>query len=176
MYTSAKKKPRKPRVAKPVSELIGKIMEPVLARRTGMSIDLLAAWPELVGEDYRNFTHPQKIKWPNRAHQDDPFKPGILIVACDSTRALYFQHDLSRLCERVNVFFGFTAIAKIKIVQKPVGASPKTLRPAKTDQNRNLDRQKKRRLDQILDKIDDPNLRERLAKLGRGVMSKTSTS
>ncbi|MCP4181895.1 MAG: DUF721 domain-containing protein [Hyphomicrobiales bacterium] len=171
MYTSAKKTPRKRPPARKVSEFVGKIIEPVLSRRSGMTIDLLNAWPELVGDDYCDFTRPQKINWPNRAHEDDPFKPGILVVACDSSRALYFQHDLSRICERVNVFFGFAAIAKLKIVQKPV----QKLRLRKSHDPQNipvqLDENRKKRLNAILDHISDPDLKQKLEKLGQGVMS-----
>jgi hypothetical protein len=168
MYTPNKKTPRKPRPARPVSEFVGKIIEPVLSRRSGMTIDLLAAWPELVGEDYCDFTRPERIKWPNRANEDDPFKPGILIVACDGARALYFQHDLSRICERVNVFFGFAAIEKIRIVQKPVLVPrSRTRRPEPK-----LDDEKIDRLNSILERIEDPQLRARLEKLGRGVMGR----
>lgn len=143
-------------------------MEPVLARRSGMTMDLLAAWPELAGEEYSDFTRPEKIKWPNRAHQDDPFKPGILIVACDGARALYFQHDLSRICARVNVFFGFTAIEKIKIVQKSVKPARDQSRP----EIRRLNSAQNTRLNVILSHVEDPILRDKLQKLGRGVIGK----
>jgi hypothetical protein len=140
----------------------------MLSRRSGMTIDLLTAWPELAGEDYRDFTRPEKIKWPNRANEDEPFKPGILVVACDGARALYFQHDLSRICERVNVFFGFAAIDKIKIVQKPV--KPPDSHARRPVQK--LDDEKIDRLSSILGNIEDPQLRARLEKLGRGVMGR----
>ena len=168
MNTFARKTPRKRRPARHVSELVGKIMEPVLSRRSGMTIDLLNAWPELAGEEYRDFTRPEKINWPNRAHENEPFKPGILIVACDGARAVFFQHDLSRICARVNVFFGFSAIAKINIVQKPVIAyrAPKKRKPV------NLNPQQTEKLDKILDHIDDPELKQKLEQFGRGVMAR----
>jgi len=146
-------------------------MEPVLSRRSGMNMDLLTAWSELVGTDYCDFTRPEKINWPNRAHEDDPFKPGVLVVACDGARALYFQHELKQVCERVNVFFGFAAISKIKIVQKPVhnrenqiGSGLKPKRVTK------LDGDKENRLKSILSHIDDPELKKKLEKLGQGVL------
>ena len=171
MNTFATKTPRKRRPRKParqVSEFVGKIMEPVLSRRSGMTIDLLTAWPELAGEEYRDFTRPEKINWPNRAHEDDPFKPGILIVACDGARAIFLQHDLSRICARVNVFFGFSAIAKIKIVQKPV--KPITKHRQRTTAE--LDENKEAKLEKILGHIENAELRQKLEKLGRGVMAK----
>ncbi len=172
MYTPAKKTPRKHKSARQVSEVVGKIMEPVLSRRSGMTIDLLNAWPELAGDEYCDFTRPEKINWPNRAHQDDPFKPGVLVVACEGAMALYFQHDLSRICERVNVFFGFAAISKLKIVQKPVRKTRNSRRKAGLNTKAGLDENRKKRLQTILAHIQDPELRGRLEKLGYGVMAK----
>lgn len=168
MYSSGSKSPRKRKPARQLSEFVGKVMEPVLSRRSGMTMDLLAAWPELSGEEYADFTRPEKINWPNRAHESDPFKPGILVVACDGARALYFQHDLTRICARVNVFFGFTAIEKIRIIQKPVKPMHQATAP---DMNK-LTVKQDDRLKYILEHIDDDELRLKLERLGRGVMGR----
>ena len=172
MYTSVQKKiPRYRKRARKISELAGKIIAPVISRRSGMTIDLIAAWPQLAGDEYRDFTRPEKINWPNRAHEGDPFKPGILIVACDSAKALFFQHDLSRICERVNIFFGFAAISKIKIVQKPIKQSKDNSTKRVCETISKMDSVKENRLEKILNQVDDPDLRLKLEKLGRGVMS-----
>ena len=172
MYTPSQKKPRKRKPARQVGEFIGKVMEPVLSRRSGMNVDLITAWPELVGAEFADFTRPEKINWPNRAYEDDPFKPGTLIVACDGARAIYFQHELSTICERVNVFFGFAAITKIKIVQKPVTGKRGVARKS-SQQKPVLDANEAARLNKILDRIEDPVLREKLEKLGKGLISRS---
>ena len=151
-----------------VSEIIGKVLEPVLARRAGMTLDLIKTWPELVGEEFRETTRPEKINWPRRANEDDPFKPAILVVACENSAALFFQHEQAAILERVNVFFGFEAIGRITILQKAVVSlkqekSKKTLQVSKGDEIR---------LASILEEIDDPILKETLSKLGRGVILK----
>lgn len=152
--------------AKSVSELIGSVIEPVLARRAGMTLDLLRAWPELAGEEFGTFTRPEKINWPRRVHEDDPFEPATLVVACDSSVALFFQHEHEALLERVNAFFGFQAIKRIKIVQKPVDTSAK---PATRPQAA-LSQEEELRLATMLDEIDDPELKKTLERLGRGVL------
>lgn len=151
-----------------VAEIVGKVLEPVIARRAGMTLDLINAWPEIVGEEFRETTRPEKINWPRRAHEDDPFKPAVLIVACENSAALFFQHEQPAILERINVFFGFEAIDRITIVQKAVLNSEKkekiSAKPV-TDMD-------EKRLATILDEIDDPVLKETLTKLGRGVLSK----
>ena len=151
-----------------VSEIVGKVLEPVLARRTGMTLDLIKAWPDLVGEEFCKTTRPEKINWPRRAHEDDPFKPAILVVACENSAALFFQHEQPAILERVNIFFGFEAISRITILQKSVV----TAKPDKKNTPAKVTKTDEMRLATILEKIDDPDLKETLAKLGRGVISR----
>lgn len=149
-----------------MAELAGGVLEPVLARRAGMTVDLIAAWPEIAGHPHGEYTRPEKIVWPRKASDDDPFQPGMLVVACDGARAVLFQHELDQCLERVNTFFGFTAVARIRIVQKPV-------RPHRTPRARSLptlEPEARARLDRIVGGIDDDGLRERLERLGRGVL------
>lgn len=152
-----------------VAEIVGKVLEPVMARRAGMTLDLIKAWPELVGEEFRETTRPEKINWPRRAHEDDPFKPAVLVIACENSAALFFQHEQPAILERVNVFFGFEAIGRITIVQKQVISK----KPEKIKTTNAVSKEDEIRLASILDEIDDPALKERLEKLGRGIMGKS---
>jgi hypothetical protein len=157
--------------AKHVSEFAVSILQDVIGRRTGMTMDLIAGWEDIVGEDYANCTMPEKIIWPKRSSDADPFKPGVLIVACDGAKALFFQHETGQILERLNLFFGFMAIEKIKLVQKPV--AKKTL-PRQLPKN--LSEREKQRLGEVLSKIDDPKLRQKLEKFGRGVILKNQSA
>lgn len=151
-----------------VADIIGGVMEPVLARRTGMTLDLIKAWPTLVSEEFAKTTRPEKIDWPRRAHEDDPFEPATLVVACESASALFFQHEQAPILERVNMFFGFQAIKRIRILQKPV--LPET--PAKKKQTKALSEEEKVRLQTLVENIDDPELKQILENLGAGIISK----
>jgi len=153
-----------------VSEIVGKVLEPVIARRAGMTLDLINAWPEIVGEEFRETTRPEKINWPRRAHEDDPFKPAVLVVACENSAALFFQHEQPAILERINIFFGFEAVDRITIVQKAV-ISVEKKKSKDVSPVANIDEE---RLAAILDEIDDPVLKETLTKLGRGVLSKAT--
>ena len=103
-----------------VADLLGKVLEPVLARRTGMRLDLMRAGPELAGPEFCDLSRPEKINWPRQVHEDDAFRPATLVVACEASAALFLQHSQKEILDRVNLFFGFDAISRIQIVQKPV--------------------------------------------------------
>ena len=163
----SRKPPFKRTPPKQVADLISGVLSDVIARRSGMTLDLLAGWQDIVGPDYADCTLPEKIIWPKRASDTEPFQPGSLIVACDGAKALFFQHETSQILERVNFFFGFQAIEKIKLVQKPVGKPKTRLKPAIV-----LNSAEEQRLDAVLQKIDDPKLRKKLEAFGRGVISR----
>jgi hypothetical protein len=153
--------------AKQVSELLTGVLSDVLARRSGMTLDLLASWENIVGPDYADWTMPEKITWPRRADDGDPFKPGGLIVACDGAKAVFFQHETIQILERVNHFFGYQAIDRIRIVQKPVQRQKRS-----APKDAPLAEPQLAKLEAILAEIIDPELRRRLEAFGKGVYSR----
>lgn len=151
--------------AVPVSDLAAGILDPVLRRRAGIAIGLVQSWEEIAGARLAATTRPEKIAWPRRMHEDDPFQPGTLVVACEGMAALHLQHETGEVIARVNAFLGFAAIGRLKIVQKPV-AVPAKARP----RPRGLSGTEAARLDGLVGAIEDDGLREALARLGRAVI------
>ena len=135
-----------------------------------MTADLLAAWPHLCGSSHAAYSRPERIKWPRRASDDDPFEPGTLIVACDGAGSVLLQHDADEILSRINAHFGFQAVAKLRIVQKPVAAPP----AAGTRPVAELSPKARARLDALLETIEDDALRERLERWGKGVLAKSA--
>ncbi|MEX3007973.1 DUF721 domain-containing protein [Hoeflea sp. TYP-13] len=150
-----------------ISEVANGVLDPVLAKRAGINTMLLGMWDEIAGPDFADCTRPEKIKWPRRASESDPFEPGALTIACEGARALFLVHSQDQLIQRLNSVFGFPAVDRIKIVQKPVsGASParKRLRELPPDRQKHLS--------DMISGIESKNLRDALTKLGKGVMGK----
>lgn len=151
--------------AAPVGDLAVGILDPVLRKRAGITIGLLQSWEEIVGPRMAETTRPQKIVWPRRAHEEEPFEPGTLVIACEGMAALHLQHESGEVIARVNGFLGFAAIGRLKIVQKPV-APPQKARPLMRD----LSREEVTKLDRLVSDIEDEGLRQSLAQLGRSVL------
>ena len=151
--------------AVPVSDLAADVIDPVLRRRAGISIGLVQSWEEIAGERLAATTRPEKIVWPRRLSDDDPFEPATLVIACEGAAALRLQHETGEVIARVNAFLGFSAIGRVRIVQKPVAAPPKP-RP----KMRPLSGAETQRLDAMVDGIEDESLRDALARLGRSVI------
>lgn len=153
----------------PVSDLAGEILDPVLRRRTGMSLALVQSWEEIAGPRLAAKSRPQKIQWPRRSGDDDPFEPAVLVVACEGLAALHLQHETTEVISRVNAFLGYSAIGRIRIVQKPVSAP---VRPKPTV--RPLTPPEVQRLSEAVGAIEDEGLRAALERLGATVIGTRS--
>jgi len=74
--------------------------------------DILLRWVEIAGEGYASLCRPMKVKYgSNRAGG------GTLLVYADSGRAPEVEHIAPKIIERVNQFYGYRAIARLKISQ-----------------------------------------------------------
>ena len=163
---------KKGRNARPVSELVSDVLDPVLRRRAGISMNLLQSWEEIAGERLGRQSRPEKIDWPRRAHEDDPFEPATLTIACDGTAALLLQHETTEVMSRINAFLGFAAIGRIKIVQKQVAdLSEQGKRPGPE-----LSGEETGRLAKMVGEIEDEGLKTALEQLGRNVLSSSKRS
>jgi hypothetical protein len=151
----------------PVSDLATEILDPMLRKRAGMSVGLVQSWEEIVGPRLADETRPEKIAWPRRLHEDDPFEQATLIILCEGAAALHVQHETGEIISRVNSFFGFGAIGRIKIVQKPVSSSGRAERP----RLRPLTEPEQSKLARTVHGIEDGSLRASLERLGASVIA-----
>lgn len=161
--------------AKPLSSLASKLLDPVMRKRAGMSLDLLAVWPEIVGGDKAAICRPQKVKWAKRASQEDAYEPATLVIRCEPAAALFLQHDTDTILKRVNAFFGFEAVSRVQLIQGTVGEMPsdKTTKGKRSNEQRQS-AEPDAHLRETLDAVEDPDLRRALKKMGAGVFSKGS--
>jgi len=152
-----------------ISEVANGLIDPVLAKRAGINTMLLGSWDEIAGPDFADCTRPERIAWPRRASEigaDGGYQPGVLTIACEGARALFLTHAQAELIQRINGFFGFHAIGQVRIVQKPVAASPRANRPP-----RPLCGEAARRLETMVEGIESEALKKALTRLGTAVLS-----
>ena len=155
------------RGARQVAELSNSVLDPVLARKAGINTALLSAWPEIAGENFADCTRPEKIAWPRRNEAGEGgAEGGVLTVACEGARALFLTHAQGELISRINGFFGFPAVRQIRILQKPVVNGPVRRRP------RLLSPAEKRRLDGMIDGVEDGALKDALVRLGTAMINR----
>ena len=160
--------------SRPLADLIGKAMEPVFRKRGFASADLVASWPDIVGDRYGERVRPERLIWPRTPERDGSGvpEPATLVVNTDGATALMLTHDMPIVLERINAYFGWAAIGRIRIVQKPVTVPVKKQRPAL----RALTDDEQKKLDAKLDGLEHKGLRQALETLGKQVIARSSGS
>ncbi|WP_336294748.1 DUF721 domain-containing protein [Bartonella sp. CB169] len=144
-----------------LSEAVSKILDPALCKRTGLNTALIEHWPQIVGYEIGEHTIPLKIIWKRRAVQDEVFQPATLVVACEGFAVLKLAHEIDELLHRINVFFGYFVVDRIKIEQRCLSAPTNHL-PV----NSVLKEEDKKRMEKMLEDVEEESLRQSLYKLG----------
>ncbi len=100
------------------------------------SAEIMTAWGRVAGADLAAFTEPERIKWP-RGHtaRDQSESSGAadgatLVLRVDPARALDVEYRVGEIIDRINRYFGYRAIASLKIVQAPLTQHPSRRQPA----------------------------------------------
>jgi hypothetical protein len=128
---------------------------------------LVLDWSAIVGRDFAALTYPERLSWPRTSRTvDDEREAGTkragatLVMRVDGSRALEVQYASRQIIERINAYFGYAAVAQIRIVQAPVRAQPALpAGPARTPAPVQVD----------VAGVSDPRLREALSRLASQV-------
>ncbi|KEG16515.1 DUF721 domain-containing protein [Bartonella bacilliformis] len=149
-----------------LSETVSSMLDPILRKRTGLNLALIEHWSQIAGFDVAEYTMPLKIIWGYRSNQDETFKPATLVVACEGFSALKLMHETGELIQRINSFFGYVAINRIKIEQKQVDIRVDQLRVKSA-----LNEKDKKHIEKMLGGVENENLRQSLYELGCCIFS-----
>lgn len=153
----------RPRGPIALSALVGRVLDPLSAKRGFANAELIAAWPQIAGPRYAESTQPESIAWPRGPGAQDG---GTLTLRVEPSVALYLQHETGQLLERVNGFLGFAAVRRVRIIQKPLERKARK----KVVEAPVLSSAEEAELEQTVAGIDHDGLRDALKQLGRGVL------
>ena len=141
-----------------------RVTRPVFGKHGFAGGALVVDWPAIVGSAVASHTLPVRIKFPPKERAE-----GTLIVKVDSGAfAVELQHLEPLVLERINGYFGWRAVARLKMSQGPLPERPKpksTAAPPADAPTPARDR---------LAEVEDPELREVLERLGRRLGAKSS--
>jgi len=104
----------------PLSLMTAGLLAPVLQKKAGLNVRLIRNWAEIVGQAVAAAAVPVKISWPRQADKAGrgDFAAAVLVIACFGYEAVKLQHETSEIIARINRFFGYRAIGKIRIEQR----------------------------------------------------------
>ena len=142
-----------------VAELLPDVGRAAFRKFGFVQSSIVSRWGEIVGARWAAVSMPESLRFPIGKKQD-----GTLTVTVRGAHAVTMQHILPEIVERVNLFFGYPAVAKVtirhgEIAPKPERRAPPSLKPVPME------------LGNSLKTIADPELKAVLESLAAGVAS-----
>jgi len=154
--------------AKPLGQHINRLTKRAFGRRGFADGAIIADWPSVIGEHLAGLSEPERITYPQGKRAGGTLH---LRIASGSI-AVELQHLEPLLIERINGYFGYKAVEKVRLIQAPLAkASGGTARHERSP----LDEKKVREVADILSDVSDPELHEALDRLARAVLSRPSS-
>lgn len=158
--------------AKAVGTFVPRLTRQAFEKYGFSAATLITDWAQIVGADLARATAPERLKWPKgvaaqgkAVEEVDQGRPGAtLILRVDDGRALDIQYKSRQIVERINAYFGYRAVADLRILQAPLDkrfaaplklAAPKML-PVPAE----------------VTATEDPDLRQALERMAQGVLSR----
>jgi hypothetical protein len=141
-------------------ELLGRLLEPAARRRGLAEARLLTDWPLVIGPELGARCQPVRL-----SGAAGP-AGGVLTIHVGGAFALELQHSTPQLLERINDFFGYPAVARLRLIQAPPvrpvkRRGPRPMRPLATDELSELAA--------LVEPVMPLDLRQALGVLGRTV-------
>ena len=148
--------------AKPLSVLLSDVFSEAYARQGFAARELVTRWAEIAGADVAAHAEPLKIQWP-RPVEGRPAEPATLVLRVEGPMALEIQHSSDVILERVNRFFGWSAVGRLALRQAPLSRRNRAAPPPPPDPK------SVEQVAKTLSKIEDEQLRAALARLGAAI-------
>ncbi len=87
--------------------------------------EVIARWPEIVGPNLAALTAPEKLQ-----QRRGDLAGAVLHIRVAGAAAVELQHMAPTVIERINGFYGYRAVDRLKLVQGPLPV-PEITRPVK---------------------------------------------
>lgn len=146
--------------ARAISDLVPQIGRTAFRRFGFVQSSVVSRWPEIVGPTHAKVCAPEAIRFPPGEKSE-----GILQLVVTPSHAPIIQHVIPEIIERVNTFFGYKAVSRVKMRQgkvqppsdKEKPKAPPSLKPIPME------------LGNSLRDIGDPEMRAVLESLARSL-------
>src|SRR2546421_8055773 len=148
--------------AKPVSVRLSDVFSDAYAKQGFAARELVTRWAEIAGADVARHSEPLKIQWP-RPVEGQPQEPATLVLRVEGPAALEIQHKSDVILERVNRFFGWSAVGRLALRQAPLSRRDRP-QPQRPPDAKEVETVAKTR-----SAVEDEEVRAALAPLGAAI-------
>ena len=149
-----------------ISSSLAPLAKKLFGKNGFVELDIITNWEAIIGKSIAEFVHPQSIEF-KRGQKTG----GTLFVCVDSGAfAAEISHKQQFIIEKINTYFGYGAVEKIKIMQ---AQSPETDIKKQTPLTGNkktlVTLKEQNYIDSQTAGIKDENLRHALQELGNNI-------
>ncbi|MCG2667084.1 hypothetical protein XI06_26210 [Bradyrhizobium sp. CCBAU 11434] len=148
--------------AKPLGILLNDVFAEAYAKQGFASRELVTRWTQIAGPEIAAHAEPLKLQWP-RPVEGQPQEPATLVLRVEGPMVLEIQHSADVILERVNRFFGWSAVGKLAFRQAPLSRPRRPVRPSPPDPKLVA------KVAEGLGDIEDEELKTALARLGAAI-------
>src|SRR6201987_1733824 len=148
--------------AKPLSVLLSDVFSDAYAKQGFAARELVTRWAEIAGTEIAAHSEPLKMQWP-RPVEGQPQQPATLVLRVEGPMALEIQHSSDVILQRVNRFFGWSAVGKLALRQAPLSRRNRPSRPRLPEAKEVAE------VEKTLSSVEDEELRAALARLGAAI-------
>jgi len=161
MTKQSRDQQRKARGLLILNTMLPPVLKPALSKRGLAEATILLDWAKIVGEEMASTSYPEKVSYPIGKKNK-----GTLLLNVDPSSILDFQYALDLILDRINAHYGYEAVSRIKLQQRPIDPFLSSSRlPSPKRAKLPLD-------EDLLNSIEDRDLQEALRKLALSLTPK----
>ena len=149
-----------------VSKTIMPLAKQLLGAKGMLEMEILSDWTEIVGEELAQYSLPQRISF----RKDERSNGTLELLVLSGAFAMEIQHRESQILNKINTYFGYEAVAKLKIVQN---SCPEnflfTKKPIDNVKKNLVSEEEHNYITEIIKDVESEELRRHLKNLGEAV-------
>lgn len=148
-----------------LARLAPRLARKALGKRGFAAAGVITDWPAIVGPDLARVSQPEKLTFAKGKRAE-----GTLHLRAAGAAALELQHLHGLLMERVNAYFGYRAVARIRLIQVPPRPRNGPDGPSRPPSDAPLPAAETARLDALAGGLEDERLQAVIRRLGAAVL------
>lgn len=144
-----------------LSDALPKVNSKIFARKYIALGRIVTNWDDIIGVELADKAQPIKIHY-RKVRDNGKKSEAVLEVAVTSANAALLQYQKDVILERINQIFGDRWITDLKFKHVPVDRKQAIVKKRK----RSLSLDEEKNLSEMLENIDDPDIKSRLESMG----------
>lgn len=151
-----------------LSATMAPFVKKLLGAKGMAEVEILSNWKDIVGEDLAKYSLPQRIEFKAGTRNNGT----LHLMAASGGFAMEIQHRATLILEKINTFFGYQAVSRLKLIQNDGFINPEiTAKHEDNLEKKLVTEEEQNYIDNITEDIQHEELKNNLKKLGESIFS-----